>query len=245
MGGAMAEGFSRSRGIAPSDITVSGPHIEKLERFSAQGMNTTTDNCAAAGSADIVVMAVKPWLAETVAKELKPVLGLNRQILLSVCAGISAAELTEWLGEGVELFLVIPNLAISVGQSMTFVVNVNGSEKSRQKVERLLEGTGKVIFTNEKLLQAGTALASCGTAYALRYVEAAIQGGVELGLSEEDAVEAVLQTVSGAIDLLKSSGQRPEAIIDKVTTPGGMTLRGLSAMERSGFTKSVIDGLKA
>ena len=104
---------------------------------------------------------------------------------------------------------------------------------------------GRCLVTEERLLPAATRLASCGIAYALRYVRAASEGGVELGFKADAAKDIVLQTVRGAVELLQASGEHPEAAIDKVTTPGGMTIRGLNAMEHAGFTSAVIKGLKA
>ena len=82
-------------------------------------------------------------------------------------------------------------------------------------------------------------------AYALRYVRAAMSGGVELGLTPAQAREGVLQTLRGVVDLLEAHGTHPEEEIDKVTTAGGLTIRGLNEMEHAGFTSAVIRGLKA
>ena len=79
----------------------------------------------------------------------------------------------------------------------------------------------------------------------MRYIRAATEGGVELGFRATDAKNIVLQTVKGAVDLLLANGNHPEAEIDKVTTPGGLTIRGLNEMEHAGFTSAVIRGLKA
>jgi pyrroline-5-carboxylate reductase len=98
---------------------------------------------------------------------------------------------------------------------------------------------------DEKLIPAGTALASCGIAFAMRYIRAAMEGGVELGFRPEEAARIVEHTVKGAATLLLESGEHPEAAIDKVTTAGGITIKGLNAMESRGFTAAVIDGLKA
>ena len=92
---------------------------------------------------------------------------------------------------------------------------------------------------------AGTALASCGIAYALRYIRAAMEGGVELGFYPKQAQEIVAHTVKGAVDLLLENKNNPETEIDKVTTPGGITIKGLNEMELNGFTSSIIRGLKA
>ena len=92
---------------------------------------------------------------------------------------------------------------------------------------------------------AGTTLASCGIAYAMRYIRAAAEGGVELGFKADDAKRIVMQTVEGAVKLLEATGLHPEAAIDMVTTPGGVTIKGLNEMEHAGFTSAVIRGLKA
>ena len=104
---------------------------------------------------------------------------------------------------------------------------------------------GEAMIIEERLMGAGMALASCGIAYAMRYVRAATEGGVELGMYAKDAQHIVEQTLVGAVELLRANKSHPEAEIDRVTTPGGITIRGLNAMEENGFTNSVIKGLKA
>ncbi len=88
-------------------------------------------------------------------------------------------------------------------------------------------------------------LSSCGIAYAFRYIRAAMEGGVEMGIYPHVAKEVVLQTLRGAIDLIEANNSHPEVEIDKVTTPGGITIKGLNEMEAQGFTNAVIKGLKA
>ena len=79
----------------------------------------------------------------------------------------------------------------------------------------------------------------------MRYVRASVEGGVEIGFRASDAQQIVLQTVRGAVSLLQATGNHPETEIDKVTTPGGVTIKGLNEMENAGFTSAVIRGLKA
>ena len=79
----------------------------------------------------------------------------------------------------------------------------------------------------------------------MRYIRASVEGGVEIGFKAKDAEQIVLQTVKGAVELLQATGEHPEAAIDKVTTPGGVTIRGLNEMEHAGFTSAVVRGLKA
>jgi pyrroline-5-carboxylate reductase len=143
------------------------------------------------------------------------------------------------------LFLVIPNIAIAQMESMTFMVPVGANEKQTTTIKEVFDEMGKTLITDEKHLAAGTTLASCGIAYAMRYIRAASEGGVELGFKADDAKKIVMQTMEGAVSLLEASGLHPEAAIDLVTTPGGVTIKGLNEMEHAGFTSAVIRGLKA
>lgn len=249
MGGAMVNGFLKGDIFRPSDITVSNRTQGALDRFADSGVSLTTDNGVAAAEADIVCVAVKPWVAESVLREIKSVMDYNRQMLVVVVAGLPSTTILEWMkkedGTVPALFLVIPNIAIAERSSMTFIVPVGASDEQTKTIKAIFDDTGSSLVTEERLIGAGTTLASCGIAYAMRYVRAASEGGVELGFRADDAKHIVLQTVKGAVDLLLANGNHPEAEIDKVTTPGGLTIRGLNEMEHAGFTSAVIRGLKA
>ena len=127
---------------------------------------------------------------------------------------------------------------------MSFVTRVCGPVEAEQLVVKVFDAVGETMAVEARQFGAGMALASCGIAYAMRYVRAATEGGVELGFKADAAKDIVLQTIKGAALLLQKSGANPEAEIDKVTTPGGFTIRGLNAMEKEGFTNAVIEGLK-
>lgn len=247
MGGAFAEGLLRGNRFKSADITVANPHASKLERFAEMGASITTNNKAAVGDADIVAIVVKPWLVEQVVNDIKPVLS-PRQIIVNMAASISSEQLFAWLeqedGNGPALFQVIPNIAIAVGNSMTFIVPCRADAEQVRQVKDVFDDVGQTYLTDEQHLRAGTMLASCGIAYAMRYIRAATEGGVELGFKADVAKDIVLQTVKGAVELLQANGNHPEAEIDKVTTPGGLTIRGLNEMEHAGFTSAVIRGLK-
>ena len=127
---------------------------------------------------------------------------------------------------------------------MTFIVPCRADAEQVRQVKEVFDDVGQTYLTDEQHLRAGTMLASCGIAYAMRYIRAAAEGGEELGFKADMAKDIVLQTVKGAVELLQANGNHPEAEIDKVTTPGGLTIRGLNEMEHAGFTSAVIRGLK-
>ncbi|MBQ8021228.1 MAG: NAD(P)-binding domain-containing protein [Bacteroidales bacterium] len=243
MGGATALGFARF--IQDLELTVTAAHAATLEKFAVRGIGTTLDNVAATAAADIVILGVKPWLVSSVLEQIKP--ALTGKILVSMAAGIPSAQMEEWLeGSGVTAaYTAIPNLAIEIGESMTFITEILGDPAAELQVLPLFNKVGRTLVVDERQMQAGMMVASCGTAFALRYARAAMEGGIELGLYPREALEAVLQTMKGAADLAIAHGTHPEQEIDKVTTPGGITIRGLNAMEAAGFSAAVVAGLKS
>ena len=250
MGGSMVKGLLQVDSLRARDITVSDPSAAALAAFKGTGATLTTNNQEAAAAGDVVVVVVKPWLVKTVLEDIKASLDYNRQMLVVIAAGVPSADINDWLSKGngmlqPTLFLAIPNIAIAMKASMTFLVPVNATPRQTDVITEMFDAVGETIITSEKLLPAGTALASSGIAYAMRYLRAASEGGVELGFKASDAQRIVMQTMKGAVKLLQTSGMHPEAAIDLVTTPGGVTIRGLNAMEQAGFTNSVIRGLKA
>ncbi|MDE5790411.1 MAG: pyrroline-5-carboxylate reductase [Muribaculaceae bacterium] len=242
MGSAIAYGLIES-GYVPGDLKISNPHHDKLESFKKFGVSVTTDNKEACKEADLVIIAVKPWILPDVIKEIKDTLNYNYQAVSVVAAGVTGDDLKGWFdynGYCPTISLSMPNTAVRCRESMTFVVPVTGNDRNPD-VE-LYRRLGEVKVIEERLLPAATSLASCGIAYALRYVRAATEGGVQLGFRASEAQDIVVQTVKGAASLL-SCGEHAEVEIDKVTTPGGLTIKGLNAMEKAGFTQAVIKGL--
>ena len=251
MGGALARGLAKGSIIPTSNIYVSNPSTPKLEALKAEEaeIKTSTDNCAIATAADIVVLAVKPWKVEEVLNEIKPHLDYSRQAVASMVGGLDLAQLSVWLdkGDGIlpTTYLVMPNTAIATMSSMTFITSARSTATMDNQLLDIFNELGKAMLIDESAMTAATSLASCGIAYALRYIRAAMEGGVELGIRADDSKHIVMQTLRGAVDLLESNNSHPEAEIDRVTTPGGLTIKGLNAMEAAGFTHSVIEGLRA
>lgn len=244
MGGAIARGLANGKCIETKEITVANPGNEKLLRLKEEysEINTTNINKDASEGADIVILAVKPWKVEEV---LKP-LNLNRhQILVSVAAGISFEQLAHYVDPEMPIFRVIPNTAISQMASLTLVAARNASEEQTDAVLALFNEMGTAMLVEEKMIAAGTALTSCGIAYVLKYVQAAMQAGVELGFKPQDAKTMVAQTMEGAARLLLSNeNSHPALEIEKVTTPGGITIKGINSLEQDGFTAAIINAIK-
>ena len=256
MGGAIAKGLALGHIFKASDITCTARTEETLNKIKKVNADfrISQNNVEAVEQADIIVLAVKPWLIEQTINQIKDILNYDKQIIVSVAAGVTFEQLKTYLDKKREigncigtptLFRIMPNTAIEVLSSMTFVAAHNASIEQTNLILEIFNELGNAMLVEERLMSAGTALASCGIAFALRYIRAAIEGGVELGFYPKQAQEIVAHTVKGAVDLLLENKSNPEIEIDKVTTPGGITIKGLNEMELSGFTSSVIRGLRA
>ena len=251
MGGAIARVLGNSHIVKPSDICCSDRSRDTLSKINRvnKDIRVTTDNTEAVKEADIIIVAVKPRIIESVIMEIKPFMSYNKQLFVSIAAGVDSARLCEYLKKNDDelpaVFRIIPNTAIEVKESVNMVSVYNATPEQTGTVKKIFDELGLTLIMEERSIDAGTALSSCGIAYAFRYIRASVEGAIELGLSPEEAKIIELQTLKGAIALLVANNSHPEAEIDKVTTPGGITIKGLNAMEEAGFTNAVIKGLKA
>jgi pyrroline-5-carboxylate reductase len=244
MGGAIAKGLLKSGSVQANNIFVSDRKESILDEMRVMGINICHDNKEAVKSADVVIVAVKPYHIESVVEEIKKEL-TPEKIFISIVAGVGIEELGKMAGKEIPIFRVMPNTAIALQESLT-CISANGfTEKYKGFVKELFDKLGKTVEIPEELMAAATVLSSCGIAYALRYIRAAMQGGIEIGFGAEMAQFITAQTVKGATELILQSGNHPEREIDKVTTPRGVTITGLNEMEHKGFSASLIQGVLA
>ena len=250
MGGAIARGFAAKNVFAAKDITCcdrSDATLDALKK-DVPGIGASKDNAQAVKGADIVLFAVKPWILPAAVEEVKAALDYKKQLIISIAAGVGLDKLAELFEKGsdkAQVVYLIPNIAVEVSAGVFFYCSNTATKKNLDLIQKLFGQVGFAKQVEEKQMTAGTALASCGIAYVFRYIRANVEGGVEMGFYPKDAQEIVLGTIKGAVELLLAHGSHPEQEVDKVTTPGGITIKGLNAMEEAGFTNAVIKGRKA
>jgi pyrroline-5-carboxylate reductase len=246
MGSAIARGLAKGTIVPTEDITVCDPMQDRLDELKLEfpGIRISHNNQEASAEADYVILAVKPWLVADVIRELKL---RKRQVLLSIAAGVSFEQLASYmLDPEMTLFRIIPNTAITFGQSMTLIAGRNATLLQERTIMRIFDEMGMAMLIPEEKMTAGTALTSCGIAYVLKYIQAAVQAGIEMGLYPKDAQRMVAQSVKGAAELLlNDESAHPALEIEKVCTPGGITVKGLNELEHAGFTSAIIRAMKA
>lgn len=114
-----------------------------------------------------------------------------------------------------------------------------------QLIKQIFEEGGKCLFLQEKQLDTTSALTSSGIAFALKYMQAVMQAGIELGIPGKDAMQMAAYSMEGATELILNHNTHPLLEIEKVTTPGGTTIKGLNELEHKGFTSSIIQAIKS
>jgi pyrroline-5-carboxylate reductase len=236
MGGALVHGWCKA-GLA-SQLTITARSQCTLDRFLGlyPQLTATTDNVQAVTGADIVFIAVKPWLVDEVMDQIKLPLRASNALVVSVAADVRNARINVY---------AMPNIAVEYGSGMTFIEELDRPSVLIDEVVRLFSLVGKVQTVPHKQMDAGMQVSGCGIAYVMRYLRAMMEGGVEMGFYPADALKISMQTMRGAVTLLEETGLHPEAAIDKVTTPGGFTIKGLNELDHAGFNSAVIRSLKA
>jgi len=243
LGSAIAEGLIKSKFIAPENIIVTRRNIGELIALRALGVQTIVDNKEAIQKSDVIIVALKPYNGKEVLEELKDNFQPSRHIIISVVTGVFLSDLVSIVKDGVPIFRAMPNTAIAIQESVTCLCHQGATATQVNYVTELFGQLGISINIDEKLMDAATVLGACGIAYALRFIRASTQGGIEIGFDAKTANLIAAQTVKGAAELLLKLNRHPEEEIDKVTTPKGCTIAGLNEMEHQGFSSSLIKGI--
>ncbi|MDH4090660.1 MAG: pyrroline-5-carboxylate reductase [Cyclobacteriaceae bacterium] len=243
LGAAIAEGLIKSKFILPQHITVTRRNVDVLKPLQLLGVSVTSDNKEAIQNSDVVIVALKPYNVKEVLESLRGDFQSSRHIVISVVTGVLLKDLGAIIDHGVPLFRAMPNTAIAIQESVTCLCHHGASGEQVNYVTELFGKLGVSINIDEKLMDAATVLGACGIAYALRFIRASTQGGIEIGFDAKTANLIAAQTVKGAAELLLRLNRHPEEEIDKVTTPKGCTIAGLNEMEHQGFSSSLIKGI--
>ena len=245
LGSAIAEGLLKSKFVAASDIIVTRRNAALLQPLAEKGITVSDDNAKAIAGAEAIIVALKPYNVKEVLDGLKRNFDPSRHLVISVVTGVTLKDLAGIIDHGVPIFRAMPNTAIAIQESVTCLCSMGASAAQTTFVESLFDKLGITVTIDEKLMDAATVLGACGIAYALRFIRASTQGGIEIGFDSKTANLIAAQTVKGAAELLLKGNRHPEEEIDKVTTPKGCTIAGLNEMEHRGFSSSLIKGISA
>jgi pyrroline-5-carboxylate reductase len=239
-------GASIAIGIAKfttgNQVTVTRRNTAQILHLEQLGVTVSKDNKHNIQNADIIILTIKPYQVDTVLEEILPVIA--NKTIASAVSGLSIDNLQNKIGATHQAVRIMPNIAAQFGASATCIAFQETNKEAAQQVVTLFEGLGTAPIIDEKLMDAATVLAASGTAFALRYIRASMQAGIEIGFDWQTALAISAQTVKGAAEMLLEEKTHPEQLIDRVTTPQGCTIAGLNEMEMHGFSSSLIRGIK-
>ena len=249
-GGNMARsliGGLLARGTAAAEIRVSEP-VDVLREALARdfGVHVGADSAESAGPAGLWVLAVKPQVMRSVCEALAPLAQSSRPLVVSIAAGITAAQLQRWLGGDVALVRTMPNTPALLGAGVTGLfasaeVDANGRERAAD----LLASAGKTVWIeSEAQMDAVTAVSGSGPAYVFLLAEAMEAAALAEGLPAEAARTLVLETVLGAARMLTESGEDPAELRHRVTSPGGTTQAAIETFEAGGLRGLVATAIR-
>jgi pyrroline-5-carboxylate reductase len=240
MAEALLRGAFDASVLSPAQILVTNKsNDERLARLGrAWPVRTTRDKARLVSESDVLVLAVKPHDMSTVLTEIAPHTG-PRHLVVSVAAGISTEMIERRLGE-VAVIRAMPNTSTAVRASATAIAAGRHATADHLAIARgLFEAVGWVGVVPESLLDVVTAVSGSGPAYVYALAEALVESGARAGLSRELAQVLVAQTVLGAGKMLTETGDGPEVLRGRVTSPGGTTMAGLEALEQGGLRAAV------
>jgi pyrroline-5-carboxylate reductase len=242
LGSSIAKGILSAKLVSKENVVLCEKRKLRIKYLEELGFSVIDSNLELTiRKADIIIVSVKPQHFTKILEDLRPLLKPG-QILISTVTGVTLSEIEEKTGK-IPTVRIMPNTAIEIHQSMTCLCFNNTTSEQENGITALFKKLGQTLVLQEELLDAVTVLGACGIAFALRFIRAATQGGIEIGFSAETSQFIVSQTVKGAAQLLLDNNSHPESEIDKVTTPQGITISGLNEMEHQGFSSSVIKGL--
>jgi len=245
MGGALIGGIVNRVARADQVVATTRTPERAAELAGKYGIVCTAGgNREAAEGADLIVLAVKPGTLPKVLTEIRDALD-ERKILLSLAASFSIAMIERLIVTRMPVFRAMPNIPVVVEEGATAVAaNAAVTEEQRKLIEDIFRSVGAVVFVEEEMMHAVTALSGSGPAYIYMVIEAMIAGGVKMGLSREVSTRLAEQTVLGAAKHVRETGLHPAVLRDQVITPGGVTISAIHELERHGLRSMLISAIE-
>jgi pyrroline-5-carboxylate reductase len=246
--GVMGEGLIAAlslAGVTPSLITIVEKRRERVDELIIKyGVIAKTLNEAVAHS-DVILLVVKPQDLQDLLAEISPVINKNA-LVMSFAAGKQIDFIANHLGTGNPIVRVMPNTPTSIGLGAAgYSCGFGVTSEHQAFISSFLGAAGKAIEIDESLQGAVTATSGSGPAYFFAFVEAMINGAVELGLSRDDATTLTIQTIKGSAALLEGSGESPTTLREKVTSPNGTTAAALASFTDDKLDEIVARAMKA
>ena len=241
MGGILLQAFLKQGLFAPAEIAATVAHEERATVLAAQwGVTVTTDNLRAAESADILLLAVKPFQMTSLVERIRPALAPGK-LLISVAASVKTEAIEEAAGTEIAVIRAMPNTPSMLGAGIAGLCRGRYvSEAQMEQAARIFATVGRTVIVDEKHMDAVTGLSASGPAFIYIILESLAEAGVKVGLPRDIATLLAAQTTFGAAKMVLDTGYHPALLKDAVTTPAGCTVDGILELEEGGLRVTLI-----
>jgi pyrroline-5-carboxylate reductase len=245
MGTALLRGILASGWGTVENLVASHPKPAKRAALASElGVAVTEGNVAAARQAQIVILAVKPQILESVLAEIRPARRPG-MLFISIAAGFPTSRIEAALGGSVPVVRAMPNVAAVVRASATVIcAGRHAAAEHLADARRIFESIGLVVELPEYQLDAVTGLSGSGPMYVFQIIEGLSDAGVRVGLSRDVSTALTLQTVLGAARMAQDLKTHPAVLKDSVTSPGGTAIAALHSLERNRLRAILMDAVE-
>ena len=245
MGEAIIKGLLQAGLVPPASIAATDARADRLQQMARQyGIRAAASNREMVDEADVVILAVKPQIMGAVLQEVAGSVS-RAKLLISVAAGVPVSALRAGLGKPARLIRVMPNTPALVLEGVTAIARSEGLDAGDLELaQELFAAVGRVVVLDEEALDAVTGLSGSGPAYVAIVIESLADGGVRMGLDRATAMILATQTVLGSARLILETGMHPAQLKDMVSSPGGTTIAGITALEEGSVRRTFISAVE-
>lgn len=195
-------------------------------------------------SVDVIVLAVKPNVVESVIKDIRGL--IKNQIIVSIVAGYMFDDLTKLFKKNTKHITIMPSTPVGINQGVTLIEDQTSLSKDEfNTVYTLLNNMGSAIIVPTSQFMQASAISGCGPAFVYMMIEAMGDAGVLSGLPRDLSYQLAANTFIGAASLQQATNKHPGLLKDEVCSPGGMTIKGVKALEKNGLKNALIDAILA
>ncbi len=242
MGSALARAVAKNT----NDILLCDSDAQKADALAAQLSVKSGSITEVAENCERIFLGVKPQMMADMLGSISDILCDRKPVLITMAAGLKTDKISKMVGEDIPVIRIMPNTPVSVSKGVVlYCANKYISPGILESFVGDMKYAGVLDRIDEDLIDAGCSVSGCGPAYMYMFAEAIAKGGIECGLSDEQAIKYAAATMSGAAQMLLDSDKTPEELRIAVCSPGGSTIEGVKVLQNSDFYTLVADCIKA
>lgn len=239
--GMLASGYPAER------IHVCDPNIDQLAPLAERGVHTTSQATTLLPGCEVVTLAVKPQILRTVIEPLAGLVQQHQPLIVSVAAGVTAESIDAWLGGGTAIIRTMPNTpALVLSGATGLYANERVSQPMRDSIDAIFKAIGVTVWVEQEAdLHAVTAAGGSAPAYFFRFMEAMSKAAQKQGLTEDQALQLIVQTCLGAAKMVQQTGENPAELKRRVMSPKGTTEQAILRFDEGGLDALVQEAMDA